>query len=72
MINTSVCVAPCAVQRDARSGCGLEFNPSHSPVRRVRLRISNCLKIIAVHMMIREIIPGKQQRSASRADVSRS
>jgi len=41
---------------------GLEFNPSRGPVRRVRLRKSNYLKIIPMHMMIREIIPGRQQR----------
>jgi len=31
-------------------------------VRRVRLRKSNFVKIIPTHMMIREIIPGRQQR----------
>ena len=31
-------------------------------VRRVRLRKSNYVKIIPTHMMIREIIPGRQQR----------
>jgi len=31
-------------------------------VRRVRLHKSNCVKIIPVHMMIREIIPSRQQR----------
>jgi len=31
-------------------------------VRRFRLRKSNYLKIIPVYMMIREIIPGRQQR----------
>jgi len=30
-------------------------------VRRVRLRNSNYVKIIPTHMMIREIIPGRQQ-----------
>jgi len=41
---------------------GLEFNPSRGPVRRIRLRKSNYLKIIPMHMMIREIILGRQQR----------
>jgi len=31
-------------------------------VRRVRLRKSNYVKIILTYMMIREIIPGRQQR----------
>ena len=31
-------------------------------VRRIRLRKSNYVKIIPMHMMIREIIPGRQQR----------
>jgi len=32
------------------------------PVRLVRLHKSNYVKIIPMHMMIREIIPGRQQR----------
>ena len=51
--------APCAVERDSR---GSEFSPSCYPVRCIRLRKSNYLTIIAMHMMIREIIPGRQQR----------
>ena len=31
-------------------------------VRHVRLRKSNYVKIIPTHMMIRDIIPGRQQR----------
>jgi len=31
--------APCAVERDARSGRGPEFNPSRGLVRRVRLYV---------------------------------
>jgi len=55
--------APCAVQRDARSvPLVRSSNPSRGPVRHVRLRKSNYLKIIPMHMMIREIIPGRQQR----------
>jgi len=53
---------PCAVECDARSGRDPEFNPSRSPVRRVCLRKSNYLKIIPMHMMVTEIIPGRQQR----------
>jgi len=41
---------------------GPEFNPSRSPLRRICLHKSNYLKIIPMHMMIREIIPGRQQR----------
>jgi len=44
---------PCAVERDAHSGRCREFNPSRGPVKRVRLRKSNYLKIIPMHMMIR-------------------
>jgi len=36
-------------------------NPRHGPVRSIRLRKSNYLKIILMHMMIRKIIPGRQQ-----------
>jgi len=37
-------------------------NPSRGPVRRIRLRKSNYLKKISpMHMMIREIILGRQQ-----------
>ena len=41
---------------------GSGFNSSRGPVRHVRLRKSNYVKIIPTHMMIREIIPGRQQR----------
>jgi len=39
-----ITLVSCAVERDARSGRGPEFNPSRGPVRRVRLRKSNYLK----------------------------
>jgi len=46
-----------------RSLCsaGSRFNSSRGLVRRVRLRKSNYVKIIPTHMMIREIITGRQQ-----------
>ena len=40
---------------------GSRFNSSRGPVRCVHLRESNYVKIIPTHMMIREIIPGRQQ-----------
>jgi len=46
----------------AQCAAGSEFNPSRGSVRRVCLRKSNYVKIIPIHMMIREIIPGRQQR----------
>ena len=52
----------CAVECDAHSGRSPEFSPSRGPIRRIRLRKCTYLKIIPVHMMIREIIPGRQQR----------
>jgi len=42
------------------SGHGPEFNLSRGPVRCVRLQKSNYLQVIPMHMMIREIIPGRQ------------
>ena len=52
----------CAVERDARSVPQVRSsNPSRGPVRRVRLRKSNYVKIIPMYM-IREIIPDRQQR----------
>jgi len=41
---------------------GARFNSSRGPVRPVRLRKGNYVKIIPTHMMIREIILGRQQR----------
>jgi len=38
----------------------LEFNPSRGPVKRLRLRKSNYLKTFPMHMMTREIIPGRK------------
>ena len=44
------------------SAVGSRFNSSRCPVRRVCLRKRNYVKIIPTNMMIREIIPGRQQR----------
>jgi len=43
---------------------GLRFNSSRTLVRRVRLILckSTYVKIIPMHMIIREIIPGRQKR----------
>jgi len=54
--------AMCSRAWRAQCAIGSRFNSSHGPVRRVRLRKSNYVKIIPTHMMIREIIPGRQQR----------
>jgi len=52
---------PCAVERDAR--CVPLVRGSIRATAWVRLRKSNYVKIIPTHMMIREIIPGRQQRA---------
>ena len=35
------------------------FNPSFGPVRRVRLRLKSYFIIIPMHVMTREVIPGR-------------
>ena len=44
------------------SGRGSKFNLSHGPGKAYPPTKSNYFKIIPMHMMIREIIPGRQQR----------
>ena len=56
-------MTPCAVEHDVR--CVPQVRGSiraAARVRRVRLRKTNYVKIIPMHMMIKEIIPGRQQR----------
>jgi len=54
--------AVCSRAWRALCAVGSRFNLSRGPVRRVRLHKSNYMKIIPMHTMIREIIPGRQQR----------
>jgi len=56
-------LAPCAVEHDVRC-VPLVWGSVRAAawVRRIRLHKSNYVKIIPMHMMIREIIPGRQQR----------
>jgi len=54
--------ATCSTAWCAQCADGPEFNPSRGLVRRVCLRKSNYVKTIPMHMMIREIIPNRQQR----------
>jgi len=49
---------PRVVERDVHGGRCSEFNPRIGPVRRVRL-LKICFIIIPMHIMIREIIPGR-------------
>jgi len=49
--------AMCSRAWHTQCAAGLEFNSS-----RVHLHKSNYVKIIPMHMMIRETIPGRQQR----------
>ena len=64
VVHGHITLAPCAVERDARSVPQVRSsNPSRGPVRRICLCKSNYLKIILMHMMIREIIPGRKQRA---------
>jgi len=54
---------PCAVERDVHCVPLVRGSiRATARVRRVRLRKSSYVKIIPMHMMIREIIPGRQQR----------
>jgi len=57
--------AMCSTALRAQCVAGPEFNQSRGPVRRVRLHKSNYVKKIPMHMMITEIIPGRQQRVRS-------
>jgi len=55
--------AMCSRAWRAQHAAGPEFSPSRGLARRVRLRKRIYLNILPMHMMIREIIPGRQRRA---------